>query len=630
MFQTLRSSFDGKNSSKFGNKSEDIATQLEALDRSQAVISFDTNGIIQSANRNFLTAMGYELSEIQGKHHSMFVEPDYAASSEYKEFWQALKKGEFQAAEFKRLGKNQQEIWIQATYNPVLNKRGQVVRIVKYATDITDRVQKNADYVGQIAAISKAQAVISFDLKGVIQTANENFLEAMGYTLEEIVGEHHRMFVDDKEANAAEYADFWRKLSKGEYQAGVYKRLNKAGKPVWIQASYNPIFDPNGKPVKIVKYATDITEQVLQRADYQGQLEAISKSQAVISFDLDGIIQDANENFLNTVGYSKQEIVGQHHRLFVTPEEARSDAYKAFWQELRQGQYSTGEYKRIGKGGKEIWIQASYNPILDPDGVAFKVVKFATDITEQVKKRQKSERVGTLVDSNLDKIRTSVDSANTQSIAATRASARTLETVQSVAATTEEFQSSAQEIARSMESSRQDVKLAMSETTVADEMTQQLASAAQSMNTIVDVINDIAGQINLLALNATIESARAGEAGKGFAVVASEVKSLANQVSKATEQISGEINSMQEKSEDVVSSLGGISKAVSSVEQSVSSVASAVEEQVATTQEVANNMMLAASAVEEINESLVSISQATDSSKKFAAEGIELYQDLRT
>ena len=230
-------------------------------------------------------------------------------------------------------------------------------------------------FEGQIDAISKAQAVIEFDLDGTIITANDNFLNALGYTLSEIQGQHHRMFAPEELRNSAEYAVFWQKLNRGEFEAGEYKRIAKGGREIWIQASYNPIMDASGKPYKVVKFATDITQQKRANANFEGQINAISKAQAVIEFNLDGTIITANDNFLNTLGYALQEIQGQHHSMFAPEELKNSSEYTAFWQKLNRGEFETGEYKRIAKGGREIWIQASYNPILDANGKPYKVVK---------------------------------------------------------------------------------------------------------------------------------------------------------------------------------------------------------------------------------------------------------------
>ena len=239
----------------------DYAGQVAAIRKSQAVIAFDMNGTVLDANDNFLKALGYRLEEIQGQHHSMFVEPAYKQSSEYREFWAALNRGEYQAAEYKRIGKGGKEVWIQASYNPILDPDGKPFKVVKFATDMTVQKLQNADYVGQIAAIGKAQAVIEFKMDGTVLTANDNFLKALGYTLDEIKGRHHSMFVDEAYRQSFEYKEFWAALNRGEYQAAEYKRIGKGGKEVWIQASYNPIMDLNGKPFKVVKYATDVTPQ---------------------------------------------------------------------------------------------------------------------------------------------------------------------------------------------------------------------------------------------------------------------------------------------------------------------------------------------------------------------------------
>ncbi|TMO57260.1 methyl-accepting chemotaxis protein [Pseudoalteromonas phenolica] len=367
----------------YEQQSVDQKGQLEAIGRSQAVIEFDLQGYILYANENFLDVMGYSLDEVVGQHHSMFAEPAFAQSEEYADFWAALSRGEFSSGEYKRLGKGGKEVWIQATYNPIFDKNNQPYKVVKYASDITESKQQAADYQGQLDAISKSQAVIEFNMDGTIITANENFLAAMGYDLNEIQGKHHSMFAEPDYAQSEDYRVFWAQLNAGKFSSGEYKRLAKGGREIWIQASYNPIFDLNGKPFKVVKYASDITEQKLQSANYEGQLQAISKSQAVIEFNMDGTIITANDNFLTTTGYQLEEIKGQHHSMFAEPDYASSVEYKQFWQKLNNGEFDSGEYKRLAKGGREIWIQATYNPIFDASGRVIKVVKFASDITEQ-------------------------------------------------------------------------------------------------------------------------------------------------------------------------------------------------------------------------------------------------------
>ena len=362
----------------------DFNGQLAAIGKVQAVIEFSLDGKVLDANANFLDALGYSLADVKGQHHGMFVDPAYRMSADYRLFWDKLGRGEFDAGQYKRIGKGGREVWIQASYNPIMDMNGKPFKVVKYATDITASKLQEADFSGQLAAIGKAQAVIEFSLDGKVLDVNANFLDVLGYTPAEVKGQHHSMFVDPAYRASTDYRLFWDKLGRGEFDAGQYKRIGKGGKEVWIQASYNPIMDMNGKPFKVVKYATDITAAKLKEADFSGQLAAIGKAQAVIEFSLDGRILDANTNFLDAVGYSLIEIKGQHHSMFVDPASRASTEYRQFWEKLGRGEFDAGQYKRVGKGGKEIWLQASYNPIMDMNGKPFKVVKYASETTAQV------------------------------------------------------------------------------------------------------------------------------------------------------------------------------------------------------------------------------------------------------
>lgn len=238
-----------------------------------------------------------------------------------------------------------------------------------------------------LQAIDRSQAIIEFTMDGNVLTANPNFLQVLGYALDEIKGKHHSMFVDAAFSRTPAYQQFWNTLRSGEYLSGEFSRVAKSGAEVWIQASYNPVNDAAGKPYKVVKFATDVTKQKLQNSDYEGKLAAIERAQAVIEFALDGTILQANDNFLNTLGYTLSEIRGRHHGMFVESSQRESVEYKEFWAKLNRGEFLTDEFKRIGKGNREIWIQATYNPIFDPSGRVQKIVKFATDVTKQVHAR---------------------------------------------------------------------------------------------------------------------------------------------------------------------------------------------------------------------------------------------------
>ncbi|MDB5647410.1 MAG: chemotaxis protein [Methylobacterium sp.] len=464
-----------------------------------------------------------------------------------------------------------------------------------------------ADADAKLAALDRSQGIIEFNLDGTVITANENFLAVIGYPLAEIQGRHHNLFVEPAYRDSAEYAAFWAKLRAGEYQAAQYRRIAKGGREIWIEASYNPLFDKSGKPYKVIKVATDVTRRKLEDADRQGQIAALDKAQAVIAFGLDGVVLDANANFLKAVGYTLGEVVGQHHRMFVDAAEREHPDYAAFWAKLRAGEYQAAQYRRIAKGGREIWIEASYNPILDASGRPYKIVKFATDITAQVNLLTELRQ---LIERNFGEIDGAVRHSDAQTGEARAAAGTTANNVQTMAAASEELAASVAEISQSMAHSRAATDRAQGQVVSAADLTQNLTQAATAMSGIVGLIQNIAGQINLLALNATIESARAGEAGRGFAVVAQEVKSLANQAARATEQIAGEIDNVQAVSKQVVSALQTIQGSVEQMRDHVISTAAAVEEQSVVTQDMSGNMQHAASAVSAISHNIQSISQS--------------------
>lgn len=309
---------------------ENALARSRAIDEAQAVIEFNPDGTIIPANENFLSLTGYSLKEIIGRHYDLLVPESERQLASCREIWTRLGRGEPQALQHQCITKEGRPIWIQAFYVPIRDRRGKPCKVVKFAIDITEHHLQSIESAGKLAAIDRAQAVIEFSLDGKIITANENFLKAVGYSLEEIVGKHHRMFVAPELAASADYREFWSRLNRGELVTGEFKRLRKDGKEIWILASYNPILDEAGKVLKVVKFASDVTDAKLKAADSAGQIDAIRKSQAVIEFAMDGTIRSANPNFLDAMGYRSEEVVGRHHSMFVEPKERSSPAYAAF------------------------------------------------------------------------------------------------------------------------------------------------------------------------------------------------------------------------------------------------------------------------------------------------------------
>jgi methyl-accepting chemotaxis protein len=650
-----------------------LKAETAAISKAQAVIEFNMDGTIITANDNFLGALGYTLEEIQGRHHSMFVDEAFARSVEYKEFWAKLNRGEYEATEYKRLGKGGKEVWIQASYNPILDRNGKPFKVVKYATDVTEQKLQSADFQGQIDAISKAQAVIEFNMDGTIIGANDNFLNTLGYTLAEVQGRHHSMFVDEAFRQSAEYKEFWAKLNRGEYEAKEYKRLGKGGKEVWIQASYNPILDLNGKPFKVVKFATDVTEQKLQNADFEGQIDAISKAQAVIEFDMDGTIVGANDNFLNTLGYTLAEIQGRHHSIFVDEAFRQSVEYKEFWAKLNRGEYEAKEYKRLGKGGKEVWIQASYNPILDLNGKPFKVVKYATDVTEQVMAQSDLRRkvdgllnvVGAAAEGDLTKTITvegdepvdelaaglkrmledlsgiigqvteSAEQFNEGSRVIAESSQSLASGAQTQSASVEEVSASVEELTASIDGVKNNAQeaddVAKKTNDLAERGGQAVQKSIEAMELIrtssdqiaeiIQVISEIASQTNLLALNAAIEAARAGEHGMGFAVVADEVRKLAER----SNQAAGEITSLIKESSNRVQEGAQLSDETGAA---LKEIVEGVQATVGKITEIATATVEQASNATQVGEAIQGIAQVTEQSAAGSEEMASSSEEL--
>jgi methyl-accepting chemotaxis protein len=533
-----------------------------------------------------------------------------------------------------------------------------------------------ADAKAVLAAMNKSQAIIEFDMSGKILTANPNFCQALGYQLSEIVGQHHRLFVDPAEASSEDYRNFWVKLGRGEFDQRQYKRIGKGGKEVWIEASYNPVFR-GGKPYKVVKFATDITAAKLRAAEDAGKLDALSRAQAIIEFTPNGEILTANQNFLSALGYQLAEIQGKHHSMFCDSAYTGSEDYRRFWQRLAGGEFVADEFLRIGKGGRKVYIQASYNPIFDMNGKVFKVVKFATDVTarvanvDQLAKSLQNLSNGDLTQSiptpflpTLEQLRTDFNATveklrsallnvaeNASAIAAgaqqirsasddlskrTEQQAASVEqtaaALEEVTTTVTDSSNRAQEAGQLVRKTRENAERSGVVVKNAVDAMGKIEKSSTEIGNIIGVIDEIAFQTNLLALNAGVEAARAGDAGKGFAVVAQEVRELAQRSAKAAKEIKELITASNEHVRSGVTLVGETGKALEEIVVQVQQVNGNVGAIVESSKEQATGLKEINTAVNTMDQNTqqnaAMVEESTAASHSLAREADSLFQLL--
>lgn len=543
--------------------------KLNALQVSQAIIEFTLEGEIITANPNFLDVVGYSLQEVKGKHHSMFVDPEYAKSPEYKQFWDRLNRGETVSEKFRRLGKNGKEIWLQASYNPILDRKGNVVSVIKFATDITEIEKEINERAAKIAAISRSQAVIEFDLDGTILTANENFLTTLGYNASDIVGRHHSMFVDPEYAKSGEYRAFWDRLGKGEFIADKFLRLGRGGKEIWIQASYNPLFDLNGKPYKVIKFASDVTDVENERkaAEEQRAIKAAEQAQVVGS-----LAKGLNE-------LSSGNLTSQLEEEFATEYEQLRHDFNATAARLRETMQSVMSATRgISTGADE-------------------VSQAADDLSKRTE----------------------------QQAASLEETAAALEEITATVRKTAQNAKEASAIVTTAKSAAEDGGQIVDTAITA---MGQIEQSSKQITDIIGVIDEIAFQTNLLALNAGVEAARAGDAGRGFAVVASEVRALAQRSSEAAREIKTLIKASSEHVESGVKLVGESGQALRKIVNQVVEINSLVSEMAMAAQQQSTGIEEVNTAVAQMDQvtqqNAAMVEQSTAASRNLASETAEL------
>ena len=664
----------------------ELKVRADIMDVTSIVSEADKKGDIVNINEKFVEISQYSRDELIGNPHNVTRHPDMPKET-FKTMWATIGRGEIFRGMIKNRAKDGSAYYVDAVIAPVMGDNGKPRKYLGVRYDVTAAELESRNVRGILGVFDQSYAFIEFDTSGVITKANDNFLKTMGYDTHEIVGKHHRMFAEPEYGSSKAYESFWNELRAGNPQVGVVKRVAKSGKEVWLQATYAPVKDEMNRVVKVVKVAINVTEEKLASANAEGQLAAIHKAQPVVEFNLDGTILTANEKFLETMGYRLNDVVGKHHSMFVDPAYASSSEYRNFWAELNAGNYQTTETRRLGRNGKEVWFQSSFNPILDLNKRPFKIVKFATDVTEQrnaeIALRQKVDAMLVVVNAAalgdltrevtvrgsdpigqmgeglhrfLEEMRTNIKSmegtastlaaaseelsavseqmsanaeeTSTQANVVSAASEQVSKNVVTVATGTEEMSASIREISTN---TTEAVKVALHAVRVAETTNTTVAKLGESsaeIGKVIKVITSIAQQTNLLALNATIEAARAGEAGKGFAVVANEVKELAKETAKATEDISQKIEAIQSDTNGAVSAIREIGNIINRIAEIQGTIASAVEEQTATTNEMGRNVSEAARGSAEIAGNISGVATAASSTSQGANDSLRATTEL--
>ena len=619
----------------------DLRVRAEIINLTSIVSEADLKGDILCVNEKFVQVSQYSRDELIGHPHNTTRHPDMAKEV-FKDLWSTIGKGKIFRGVVKNRKKDGSPYYVDAVIAPVLGENGKPRKYVGVRYDITEAELERQNSRGVLAAIDSSYAYIEFDTKGHVLTANKNFLATLGYALDEIQGKHHRLFVEPSYGRSAEYTQFWADLNAGQAKSDQFKRFSKDGREIWIQAVYAPVKDEMGRVTKVVKIATDVTAQRVAGDNNVRQVAERNRTQAVIEFTAEGIVVNANQNFLNALGYTLEEIKGRHHRQFVEPAARETEAYQQFWRDLNAGKFQTGEFKRVAKGGGEVWIQATYNPMFDVNGRVDRVVKYAQDITARKVAEANLQRTLDQVSRNSQTLSASAEelsataqqlSSNseettTQANVAAAAAEQVSKNVATVATSAEEMSASVREIAKSAADAARVATQAVKVAEDTSRTVNKLGDSSTEIGKVIKVITSIAQQTNLLALNATIEAARAGEAGKGFAVVANEVKELAKQTAAATEDISQKIEAIQGDTKGAVHAITQISAIITQINDIQNTIAGAVEEQTATTNEIARNAGEAARGSTEIAKNIASVSTAAQSTSQGAANTLTAASEL--
>ena len=604
---------------------------IEAFSKSQGVAEFGLDGTVLTANEKFTKSLGFSVEELRTMKLERLCDSQYASSSEFRNLWDSVMRGEMQSGEFKLIGKNNREVFLIATFHPIKNNQSKVYKVLNISTDVTpikSELKVRTDIMNVTSIVSEA------DLKGDILSINDKFIEVSKYSRDELMGKPHNT-TRHPDMPKEVFKEMWGTIGRGKIFRGIVKNRAKDGTPYYVDAVIAPIMGENGKPRKYLGVRYDITNTETERQNMLGIIRAIDASYAYIEFDTQGNVLKANKNFQDAMGYSTEDLKQKHHRIFCDPAYTSTAQYSDFWSDLRLGKSKSGVFKRLTHSGKDIWLQAVYSPVTDETGRVAKVIKIATDVTEQQKMVISIQETSVALSSAAAELMATAtemtgtaNKTNQESQSAAVAAEEVSTGVQTVATNVEEMVASIKEIARSTNEASNMSKATLEKARESNANILRLGVSSQEIGDVIKVISSIAQQTNLLALNATIEAARAGEAGKGFAVVANEVKELAKQTAKATNDITNKIGAIQGDSKNAVDAIGGISQSIEKLNSISSVIAAAVEEQTATTNEISRVIVESKKGIESIAKTVKTVSAASQESTASSTQTLAASKEL--
>lgn len=616
---------------------------IDALGRTQWLMqwarSLDGAFRIESASEGVFQQSGFSREELISQPLRVLMDETDLGAMSWSTVCEKLASGEDVVGEFRFLHKKGQPRWVCGVFSSenAMSKgarpssKGPTGSIFFAGMDVTE-TRKDLDVRKEIMNVTSI--VSEADLRGDIVNINEKFCEVSKYGREELIGKPHNT-TRHPDMPKEVFKEMWSTIGRGNIFRGVVKNRAKDGNPYYVDAVIAPILGDNGKPKKYLGVRYDITVLEVERQNMAAVLRAIDSAYAYIEFDTSGNVMKANENFLKAMSYTKEQLVGVHHRVFCEKAHAESSDYIHFWQELKQGKSHSGVFKRKRSDGADLWLQAVYAPVADETGRVLKVIKIATDVTAQQRMILAVQETATALSSasveltaTATEMQTTSNKTSQQSQTAAAAAEEVSAGVQTVATNVEEMVASIREIGRSTAESSQMAKVTLDRAMESNATIGKLGKSSQEIGDVIKVISSIAQQTNLLALNATIEAARAGEAGKGFAVVANEVKELAKQTAKATDDITLKIGAIQQDTSSAVEAISGIAQAVERLNGISGVIAAAVEEQTATTNEISRVVVESKTAVESVAETIKTVSMAASESSVSSGQTLSASKEL--